>query len=256
MLCLECGEAMRLVQVTKDTKMAVSGYEQHTWECPACSAVEQRTAFNRDTIPTQTAPLEATQTVSAEPTQRVLEEHIASMPVVPTEAAPVELTEPAPVALTQAKPVEPIQTLPVEHKAVAIEPTQPELTHSSLPAAMVRTNAWAKAMDEKLRNFKERSASARETAVRTARPTQFDRDWNNKSRPVRPPPISSTASSDVKPEETIRPPTQPIAFPAPTSHDDHVAPAPGSNAPPARKLRDRLGQLVRSVRRWEFSRGH
>ena len=33
MLCLECGAEMRLVQVTKDTTMPVSGYEHHTWQC-------------------------------------------------------------------------------------------------------------------------------------------------------------------------------------------------------------------------------
>jgi hypothetical protein len=241
MLCLECGEEMRLVQVTKDTTMAVSGYEQHTWECRACSAVEQRMAFNRDTTPKQTAPVEQTQSVSAE----------TAMPV---EATEVELTEPVRVALTQTKPVQPIQTLSVEpNKSAPIEPPQSELPHPSLPA-MVKTNAWAKAMDEKLRNLKERSTAAREASGKTERPTQFSRDWNNKSRPVRPPPVSSMASSRVKPEETIRSPTQPIAFPTPTSHDDRAA--PGSNAPATRKLRDRVGELMRNMRRWEFSRGH
>ena len=122
MLCLECGEEMRLVQVTKDTTMPVSGYEHHSWECSACSAVEQRMAFARDTTPTQTAPVEQTQSVSAEPTQSVSAEptqgvpaeRSAAMPVEPTEAIPVELTEPVPVALTQTKPVEPIQALPVK----------------------------------------------------------------------------------------------------------------------------------------------
>ena len=205
MLCLECGEEMRLVHVTKDTTMAVSGYEHHSWECSACSAVEQRMAFDRDTTPNQTAPVEQTQSVSAEPTQSVSAkptqgvpaERSVAMPVEPTEAIPVELTEPVRVALTQTKPVEPIQALSV-NQTVAIEPTQAKQTHRALPGAMVKTNAWAKALDEKLRNLKERATAAREVAGKTARPTPFNRDWNNKSRPVPPPPASSTASNHVK----------------------------------------------------------
>jgi hypothetical protein len=37
MLCLECGAEMRLLQVTEDTTMFVSGYEHHTWQCSGCS---------------------------------------------------------------------------------------------------------------------------------------------------------------------------------------------------------------------------
>src|SRR5262245_46357376 len=108
MLRLACGEKMRLVQVTKDTTMSVSGYEQHTWECPACSGVEQRMAFNRDTTATQTALVEQTQPASPEPTQGAPTEYSAAMLVEPTEAVvPVELTQPVPVAFTQT--LEPIQ---------------------------------------------------------------------------------------------------------------------------------------------------
>jgi hypothetical protein len=233
--------------------MPVSGYEQHTWQCSACLAVEQRTAFNRDATPTQTAPIERTQSVSAEPTQGVSGDGSAPMPAPPTEKVPVELTEPAPIAPTQTTPVNPIQTLPVEpDKTVAIKPTQPELRHPPLPAAMAKTSAWAKAMDEKLRNLKEQSTAAKEAAGKTARPTQFNRDWNNEPPPVPPPPASSEASSHVKPEEPIRSPTQHIAFPTPTSHDDRVAPE--SNAPAARKLRDKVGELVRNIRGRAFSK--
>jgi hypothetical protein len=252
MLCLECGEEMRLVQVTKDTTMPVSGYEHHTWECSACSAVEQRMAFARDTTPTQTAPVEQTQSVSAEPTQGVPAERNAAMPVEPTEAIPVELTEPVPIALTQTKPVEPIQALPI-NKTVAVEPPQAKQTHQALPPAMIKTNAWAKALGEKLRNLKERATAAKEVAGKTARPTQFNRNWDNKSRPVPASPASSTASSHVKSEEPIPPTEPPIACPAPTSRDDRVA--PGSNAPAARKLRDRLGELVRNMRRRTVLKG-
>jgi len=145
--------------------------------------------------------------------------------------------------------------LPVEpSRTVLVEPTQLEPTHPDLPAAIVKTNAWAKALDEKLRDLKGRATAARETAGKTARPTQLNRDWDNRPRPVPPPSGSSEAWSHVKPDEPLRSPTVPTASPAPTSHDDPVA--PGSNAAAARKLRDRLGELVRTVRRWEFSRGH
>jgi hypothetical protein len=47
MLCLACGEERRLVQVVKDTKMLVSGYEHHTWQCSGCSTMERRMTFTR-----------------------------------------------------------------------------------------------------------------------------------------------------------------------------------------------------------------
>jgi hypothetical protein len=247
MLCLACGEEMRLVQVTNDTTMPVSGYEHHMWQCSACSTVEQRMTFSGQKISTQTELLEPIQSVSAPPTQ--------AMPLEPTAAMPAELTEAVPVEATQTKPVEPMQAMPVEPgKSVLVEPTQLEPTHADLPAAMVKTNAWAKALEEKLRDLKERATAARETAGKTARPTQFNRDWDNKRRPVPPASGLSEAWSYVKPDEPLRSLTVPTASSAPTSHDDPVA--PGSKAAAARKLRDRLGELVRTVRRWEFSRGH
>jgi len=253
MLCLACGEEMRLVQVTKDTTMPVSGYEHHTWQCSACSTVEQRMTFSRQKISTQTELLEPIQSVSAPPTQAVPPEPSEAIPVEPTAAMSAELTEAVPVEATQTKPVEPMQAMPVEPGKL-VEPTQLEPTHADLPAAMVKTNAWAKALEEKLRDLKERATAARETAGKTARPTQFNRDWDNKRRPVPPASGLSEAWSYVKPDEPLRSPTVPTASPAPTSHDDPVA--PGSKSAAARKLRDRLGELVRTVRRWEFSRGH
>jgi len=52
MLCLVCGAEMKLLQVVKDTRMFVSGYEHHTWQCSACSAVERRVTFSRENAPT------------------------------------------------------------------------------------------------------------------------------------------------------------------------------------------------------------
>jgi hypothetical protein len=58
MLCLECGAEMSLVQVVKDTTKFVPGYEHQTWQCSACSTVEQRMTFTREGTPTPTVPVE------------------------------------------------------------------------------------------------------------------------------------------------------------------------------------------------------
>src|SRR6516162_7044543 len=141
MLCLECGAEMRLAQVVEDTTMFVPGYEHHTWQCSACSTVEQRLTFSRDKRPTQTALVEPIQSVSAEPTKGVSAEPSEAMPVEPTEAMPVKLTEAVPVEPTQTKPLEPVQTLPVElSKTVLVEQTQPEPAHPNPPVTMLQTN--------------------------------------------------------------------------------------------------------------------
>jgi hypothetical protein len=172
---------MRLIQVVEDTTMLVSGYEHHTWQCSGCSTVERRMTFAREKTPTQTVPVEPTQTVPAEPTQTV--------PVEPTQTVSVEPTQTAPVELTQTAPVEP--------------------AHPKPPAAMLQTNAWAKAL-EKLRSFEERAAAARETARETERRAQFNRDWD-KFRSVPPPSASSEALSHVTPDEPVRSAKEPIA---------------------------------------------
>src|SRR5262249_15380257 len=83
MLCLECGAEMRLAQVVEDTTMFVPGYEHHTWQCSACSIVEQRLTFTREKTPTQIVQVEPIQSVSSEP----------GVTAEPSEAMPVKLTE-------------------------------------------------------------------------------------------------------------------------------------------------------------------
>jgi hypothetical protein len=240
MLCLECGAEMRLVQVTKDTTMPVSGYEHHRWHCSGCSTVEQRMTFTREKTPTQTVPGEPAQTMLAEPTE--------TAPAQPTQAVPVE-----PI---QTVSVEATQTMPVElTKIASLEPTQiitPQPIHPEPPAAMPKMNARVKALDEKLRNLKERAKAAREAAGDTVRPTPINRDWDNKSSSVPAPSASSEASNHVKLDEPLQSPTEPIVSPAPISHDEPIA--PGSNGPVATKFRERLGELVRAMRRREFQR--
>jgi hypothetical protein len=115
-----------------------------------------------------------------------------------------------------------------------------------------KMSARAKALDEKLRNLRERAKAAREAAGETARPTQFNRDLDNEPRPVPQPSAPSDASSLVKPDEPLRSPTEPIASPAPISHDAPIAPQ--SNAPAVTNLRERLGELVRAMRQLSIVR--
>ena len=222
---------MCLIQVTKDTTMLVSGFEHHTWRCSGCSTVEQRITFTREKTPTQIVPVEPAQTGLVEPTETAQ----------PTEAIPVEPIQVVSVGSTQTV-LEPTKTTLV--RPIQIDPPQP--THLESLAAMPKINARAKALDEKLRNLKERAKAAREATGEAAR-QQFNRDLDNKARSVPQPSASSDVSSQVKPDEPLRSPTEPIASPAPISYDAPIAHQ--SNAPAVTNLRERLGELVRAMRR-------
>src|SRR6516165_12270139 len=164
------------------------------------------------------------------------------MPVEPTQAVPVEPTQTLSVEPSQAVLLEATKTAPVEPiQTVSSEPTHPEP-----PATMPKMSARAKALDEKLRNLKERAKAAREAAGETARPTQFNRDLDNKPCSVAQPSECSDASSHVKSDEPVPAPTEPIASPAPISHDTPIASQ--INAPDVTTLRERLGALVRAMR--------
>jgi hypothetical protein len=237
MLCLECGAEMRLIRVAKDTMMLVSGYEHHTWQCSGCSTVEQRMTFNREKLPPQTVPVELAQPMLVEATGKVPGQPTQAIPAESIQTASVAPIETVLVKSTQAAPVEPTQIVP------------PESTYPEPSTAMPKMNARAKALDEKLRNLKERAKAAREAASETARTTQFNRDWDNRPRSAPPSSASSEVSSHVKPDEPLRFPTEPIACP---SHDEPIVPGE-SNAPIATRFRKRLGGLVRAVRRRELS---
>jgi len=235
MLCWECGAEMRLVQVTKDTTMLVSGYEHHTWQCSSCSAAEQRMTFTREKTPTQTVPDEPAQIMLAEPTETAPAAPTQAVPVEPIQTVSVEATQIMPVELTKIAPLEPIQLIP------------PQPTHPEPPAAAPKMNARVKAIEEKLRDLKERAKAAREAAGDTVRPRPINRDWDNKSSSVPAPSAPSEAPNHVKLEEPLRSPAEPVVSPAPTSHDEPIAPE--SNGPVATKFRERLGELVRAMRR-------
>jgi len=224
---------MCLIQVTKDTTMLVSGFEHHTWRCSGCSTVEQRITFTREKTPTQIVPVEPAQTGLVEPTETAQ----------PTEAIPVEPIQVVSVGSTQTV-LEPTKTTLV--RPIQIDPPQPTPL-----AAMPKMNARAKALDEKLRNLKERAKAAREATGEAAR-QQFNRDLDNKPRSVPQLSASSDVSSQVKPDEPMRSPTEPIASPAPISHDAPIAHQ--SNAPAVTNLRQRLGELVRAMRQLSMVR--
>jgi hypothetical protein len=202
---------MSLVQVVSDTAMFVPGYERHTWKCSGCSAVEQRMTFTQEGTPNPAVQVEPTQTVPVEPTQTV--------PVEPTQTVLVEPTQAVPVEPIQTVPVEPTQTVPVEPtQAVPVEPNHPQP-----PATMLQTITWAKTLG-KLRSLKEWATAAREAARETERHAQFNRDWDN-LRSVPSPSALSEALSHVTPDEPVRSPTEPIASPAATAHDEPIPPA-------------------------------
>jgi hypothetical protein len=45
MLCVACGQKMRLVQAIPDDDMLVPGYEHHILDCPGCGETERRLVF-------------------------------------------------------------------------------------------------------------------------------------------------------------------------------------------------------------------
>ena len=174
MLCMECGAEMRLIEVAKANTMPVSGFEHRTWQCSGCSAVEQRMTFTREKAPAKTEPIELTRAGSvhaiqtapagklqAEPTDQAQADQIA-----PPESVSVQLAQTAPTEAVQ-KPAVPAQTdrakataiVPVKSTQTAtVESAQTiRQTHPEPPAAMAQIDARAKALEEKVRNLKERS---------------------------------------------------------------------------------------------------
>ena len=203
MLCLDCGAEMRLVQVTEDTTMLVSGYEHHTWQCSGCSTTERRMIFTREKTPTPSVTIEPTHTMRAKPAQTV--------PIEPTsvqsaQAAPVETTVQDKASQTEA--VETTQEVPV----------QP--TIQTLP---LRANAWVKAVEK----VRERETAQRKAADAAKRSAEFKVFWDNLLS-VPSPSTSSERLSHQKADDLVRSPAEPIASPAPNS--TRRAMSPGTKA--------------------------
>jgi len=273
MFCMECGAEMRLVEVAKLNTMPVSGFEHRTWQCSGCSAVEQRMTFTREKTPAKTEPVESTRTVLvkpiqtfqtapatsalAEPTKRAQPEQDEAIQLPATQAGPIEPTET--MMLGPSQKAEPIQTAPNE--AVDAEPAEQLIatvespqtvrrTHPEAPAVMAQIDARAKALEEKVRNLKERMTAAKKVAGDTKRDAQFSRNWDNEFRSVPPPSEPSKASSHIKPDEPVLSSAEPIASPAPISNEGPGAPL----TPAPTKLRKKLGGLVRAIAPKGFSK--
>ena len=198
MLCLDCGAEMRLVQVTEDTTMFVSGYEHHTWQCTGCSTTERRMIFTREKTPTPSVTIEQTHVMRAKPVQTV--------PIEPTsvqsaQTAPVETT--VQVKASQTKAVEKTQM-----------PVQPAI--QTLP---LRTNAWVKAVEK----VHERETAQRKAADAAKRSAEFKAFWDNLLS-VPSPSTSSERLSHQKADDLVRSSAEPIASPAPTAPDEPCRP--------------------------------
>jgi hypothetical protein len=202
MLCLVCGAEMMVVQVAKDTRMSVSGYEHHTWQCSACPAIERRIDIQSgENAPPQSDARRRAPTIlclecGGEMTLvQVAQDAAMFVPgyehhtwrcshcsrvekrmtftrtptQVPAKEAPasVELTETA------------LQTVPGDLIRVGMLQTAAVGTSHQEPTGAMRRNALA----EKLRCLKEgsaaASAAARTSQAETARRAQFDRDWES-----------------------------------------------------------------------------
>src|SRR6516165_6420770 len=205
MLCLDCGAEMRLVQVTEDTTMFVSGYEHHTWQCTGCSTTERRMIFTREKTPTPSVTINPTHVMRAKPVQTV--------PIEPTsvqsaQTAPVETT--VQVKASQTKAVEKTQM-----------PVQPAI--QTLP---LRTNAWVKAVEK----VHERETAQRKAADAAKRSAEFKAFWDNLlSAPS--PSTSSERLSHQKADDLVRSSAEPVASPAPTAPDEPCRPEQSRRPP-------------------------
>jgi hypothetical protein len=227
MRCMECGAEMRLVEVAKANTMPVSGFEHRTWQCSGCSAVEQRMTFTREKTPAKTEPIELTRTGSVQAIQTAPTEAAQTKPAGPAQTDLAKATATVPVKSTLTATVEPAQTI---HR-----------TYPEAPAAMAQIER-AKALEEKVRNLKERVTAARKVAGDTKQHTQ----WDNEFRSVPPPSGPSNTSSHIKPDEPLQSPTEPIS--------DNKPVAPVSNTLALPKLRKTLGGLVRAIAPKGFSK--
>ena len=193
MLCMTCGAEMRLVQVTEDTTMLVSGYEHHTWQCSGCSTIERRMTFTREKTLIQSPPVVSSQPALVNPTP--------TMPVNPAQTAPIETTEAVPVAPMLTAPVE--TTLAVQAKAPWVEAIHQE------PLQTNAWSTWSKGFNEKLCNLQARATALREAVGKTERRAQFNLVWDN-LRSVPSPSTSSDVLTHVKnPERSPTPMTSP-----------------------------------------------
>jgi hypothetical protein len=97
---------MKLVQVARDETMTVSGYEDHTFECPACHETDRRRVFRNDSVP---PPAEPPASIAPSPPETSSTEAptAESSPVEtsPTVPGPAEASPPEPMPFAAAPPI-------------------------------------------------------------------------------------------------------------------------------------------------------
>jgi hypothetical protein len=172
---------MKLVQPVKDTRMFVSGYEHHTWQCSVCPAVERRMTFAGENAPStqsdarKSAPFilcldcgsEMTLVQVAQDTAMLVpgyEHHTwrcshcsrvekrMKFTRTPTQVPVMQ----APVAVELIETAaEAMQTVPGDLIPVGMLQTAAVATSHQEPTGAMRRSALA----EKLRGLKERSAA-------------------------------------------------------------------------------------------------
>jgi hypothetical protein len=57
MRCMACGAEMRLLQVVRDNRLMLSGYEHHRLQCASCGETEQRFVFSRESVHVEPVPI-------------------------------------------------------------------------------------------------------------------------------------------------------------------------------------------------------
>ena len=192
MLCLVCGAEMKLVQLVKDTRMSVSGYLHHTWQCSACPTVERRIGIQSGENPPPTQS-----DASTKPTFILCLECGGEMGLVQvaqdtamfvpgyehhtwrcSHCSKVEKRMTFTRTPTQVPVMETPESVEVTASLGMLLTPAVETSHQE-PTGAMRRNALV----EKLRGLKERSAAAsaaaRTSKAEAAQRAQFDRDWES-----------------------------------------------------------------------------
>jgi len=122
MLCMACGERMRLLRAVPDESMFVAGYEHHTLECPACRETEERLVFRH--------PDDA-------PPEIFVESAPAPAPPEPVAIVPATRMEPEPPVMPAAPEVPAAKKPPPGSRK---KPPAPVARHQS-------SGAWERAIE-------------------------------------------------------------------------------------------------------------
>jgi uncharacterized membrane protein YccC len=141
MLCVACGQKMRLVQAIPDEGMLVPGHEYHILDCVACGETERRLVFRLVAEPVTEPWTEAPATQPGDGCEQVA---CADAP----DLAVVEPTANA-LAVQRGRPTEPDQ--PAGHWQHRIENVRTRLDDLRKRAELAKQEARAAQQDEQQR---------------------------------------------------------------------------------------------------------